>query len=148
MGLRLKNLALSIAQRYQTQAVTTNRDLKLTFHLLLDLCLFFDLYHTEKTEQALQVIKELNILPTNTDQVPNKVEEFKLMSDEIRQNISEILIATMMLLARQCNQQRSLNKSVLNKSSDIICTSSRNYAWALITFAGMLPYHLPGDTTN
>lgn len=146
--LRVKNLAIGIAERYRSQAITTNRDLRLTFHLLLDLCSFFDLYHSEKTEKALDVINQLQILPTNTDQVPNKVEEFKLQPDEVRQNISEILIATMMLLARQCNQQRSLNRSVINTSADTICSGARNNARALITFAGMLPYHLPGDTTS
>lgn len=66
---RLTNLATNIAERYRDQAVSLTRDLGSTFHLLLDLCYFFDLYHSDKNEQALSVIGDLHILPANTDQV-------------------------------------------------------------------------------
>jgi len=35
-----------------------------------------------------------------------------------------------------------------SRSSDAVCASARQQGRALITFAGMLPYHLPGDVTT
>jgi len=145
--LRLKTLAVNIAQRYRSQAMKASQHLRSTFHLLLDLLTFFDLFHNSKVEQALDVLRELQIIPTSTEQVQTKVNAFKLYSDEVRQNISDILLATMTLLMKQCNQQNNINKSVLNKSGSIVCSNARRYARALLTFAGMIPYHLPGDTT-
>uniref|UniRef100_H2ZQU4 Nuclear pore protein n=1 Tax=Ciona savignyi TaxID=51511 RepID=H2ZQU4_CIOSA len=144
---RLKTLAIGLANRYRNQAVETSRQVRSTFHLLLDLLVFFDLYHANRVEQALDVVNELQMLPSTTEQVQSKVTIFKTYSDEIRQNISDILLATMTLLTRQCKQQQNLNKSVTTKSGDYLCANARRYARALITFAGMLPYHLPGDAT-
>ncbi|XP_076809690.1 nuclear pore complex protein Nup93-like [Clavelina lepadiformis] len=144
---RLKHLSLSIAERYRNHSVETSQLLRSTFHLLLDLVSFFDLYHANRVEQALDVMRELQILPSSTEQVHSKVTAFKLYSDDIRQNIANILLATMNLLVRQCKVQQNLNKSVVTKTGDSVFVNARQYARALITFAGMLPYHLPGDAT-
>uniref|UniRef100_F6UXH9 Nuclear pore protein n=1 Tax=Ciona intestinalis TaxID=7719 RepID=F6UXH9_CIOIN len=144
---RLKSMALAIAERYRNQSVETSRNVRSTFHLLLDLLVFFDLYHANRVEQALDVVNELQMLPSTMEQVQSKVSMFKTYTDEIRQSISDILLATMTLLTKRCKLQQNLNKSVTTKSGDSVCTNARRYARSLITFAGMLPYHLPGDAT-
>lgn len=54
-----------------------------TFHLLLDLVTFFEEYHSEKFEQALDTIKQLKILPITSDSVENKVNTFKFYEEEV-----------------------------------------------------------------
>jgi len=145
--LRLKTLALNIAERYKALSVEMSHKLLSTFHLLLDLMTFFDLYHANKIEQALDIVRELQMLPTSSEQVQAKVDAFKLYADEVRQNVADLLLAVMNLLTRQCNQQQNPNKSIGTKAGDTVVSNARASARALITFAGMLPYHLPGDTT-
>lgn len=139
--VRIKSLALGIAQRYRSQSVEMSRDLRSTFYTLLDLLTFFDLYHLGRYEAALDVINELHILPTKPEQVQIRVASFSSYSEEIRRNIGEILLATMNLLAKQI-------KAVPHASKSKEVFAARSYARALLTFAGMLPYQLPGDVTS
>ncbi len=53
---RLQVLAISIAERYRTLGHTQVKShVSQTFHLLLDIMQFFDLYHSGHSDTALQV---------------------------------------------------------------------------------------------
>ena len=47
----------------------TSQSLLSTFHLQLDLISFFDLFHADRVEQALDVMRELQLLPVTNEQV-------------------------------------------------------------------------------
>lgn len=138
--LRIKTVALNLAQRYRTSAAEMSRDLQSTFYTLLDLITFFDLYHTGRYNAALSVINELHMLPSRAEQVQAKVSSFSSYSEEVRRNIGEILLATMNVLAMKVKRLSHTSKSDANQA--------HTHARALLTFAGMLPYQLPGDITS
>lgn len=138
--VRLKELALNLAQRYRNLSVELASDLQSTFYVLLDLLTFFDQYHLGRYDAALDVINELHILPTKPDAVQEKIRLFDSYAEEVRQNIGEILLTTMKMLAYQRKQLPSTN------ARDI--QAIKTHARALLTFAGMLPYQLPGDITS
>lgn len=58
-----------------------------TFYLLLDLLTFFDQYHSEQYDQALDIIKQLKVLPFNLSAVETKVNAFKYYDEEVKYRV-------------------------------------------------------------
>jgi len=155
---RLKNLAVSIAQRYRSHSYEGSRHTTSTFYLLLDLMTFFDLYHTQKTDQAYTVMNDLKLLPFTVESVDQKVNAFRHYTDEVRRSMPEILLATMNILYTQYKNAKSTSSQSaaatrafgLSRKEDggkeTFINFLRSQARALITFAGMIPYRMPGDT--
>ncbi|XP_043937349.1 nuclear pore complex protein Nup93 isoform X2 [Protopterus annectens] len=118
---RLRNMALSIAERYRSQGISVEKSIDSTFYLLLDLITFFDEYHAGNVDRAF----------------------------DIRHNLSEVLLATMNILFAQYKRLKSTNTSTPARQQHALedrGTQLRAQARALITFAGMIPYRTSGDT--
>ncbi|EPY77110.1 nuclear pore complex protein Nup93 [Camelus ferus] len=118
---RLKNMALSIAERYRAQGISANKFVDSTFYLLLDLITFFDEYHSGHIDRAF----------------------------DIRHNLSEVLLATMNILFTQFKRLKGTSPSSASRPQRVIedrDSQLRSQARALITFAGMIPYRTSGDT--
>uniref|UniRef100_A0A674ANC9 Nuclear pore complex protein Nup93 n=1 Tax=Salmo trutta TaxID=8032 RepID=A0A674ANC9_SALTR len=98
---RLKNTAVAIAERYRTQGVAGEKSVDSTFYLLLDLMTFFDEYHVGHIDQAYDVMERLKLVPLSQDSVEERVAAFRNFSDEVRHNLSEVLLATMNILFMQ-----------------------------------------------
>ena len=111
--------------------VVAGRDNTNTLFLLLDLATFFDLYHDGKLPESLETLTRVKLVPMSGSQVDMSVTTFRQLSDEVRRNIPDILLAAMTALH---SQYRGGDSSVREK------------ARSLITYAGMIPYRLPGDT--
>lgn len=129
---KLENLALKIAKRYCEPEINAPRDVAGTFYLLLDLMTFFNYYHSNQYSEALDTIEKLKLLPFTLSEVEVKARDFNKYPEEIRRNISEILLATMNMLYVTYKDQ---------PSHDI-----KQKAKALITFSGMIQYRMPCDT--
>ncbi|XP_053304486.1 nuclear pore complex protein Nup93 [Spea bombifrons] len=146
---RLKNMALSIAERYRKQGIGAEKSINSTFYLLLDLITFFDEYHAGHVDQAFDVIEKLKLVPLSQDSVGERVAAFKNFSDEIRHNLSEVLLATMNILFTQYKRLKGSGPSTLGRPQRMLEDKDsvlRSQARALITFAGMIPYRMSGDT--
>lgn len=152
---RLRGLAVCIAERYRVQGAEGNLSNAKTFFLLLDLLTFFDCFHDGRMDEALTMIKQLQLLPMTDDAAENKVLAFKHYNDEIRRCLPDILLANMNILHYQYKNAKNTTSqspfsSRLGRGEDGGKETSLNYirsqARALIMFAGMLPYRLPGDT--
>jgi len=63
--IKNNNLAQEIAWRYRDQAVDVDRSAAETFHIILDLMNYFDMYHAREYDQALDVIRQIDLLPLN-----------------------------------------------------------------------------------
>uniref|UniRef100_A0A8C4F4D2 Nuclear pore complex protein Nup93 n=1 Tax=Dicentrarchus labrax TaxID=13489 RepID=A0A8C4F4D2_DICLA len=98
---RLKNTAVAIAERYRSQGVAGEKSVDSTFYLLLDLTTFFDEYHAGHVDRAYDVMERLKLLPLSQDSVEERVAAFRNFSDEVRHNLSEVLLATMNILFTQ-----------------------------------------------
>uniref|UniRef100_A0A672I828 Nuclear pore complex protein Nup93 n=1 Tax=Salarias fasciatus TaxID=181472 RepID=A0A672I828_SALFA len=92
---RLKNSAVAIAERVSLSGIAGDKTIDGTFYLLLDLMTFFDEYH------AGHVMERLKLLPLSQDSVEERVAAFRNFSDEVRHNLSEVLLATMNILYTQ-----------------------------------------------
>ncbi|XP_057349188.1 nuclear pore complex protein Nup93 isoform X3 [Manis pentadactyla] len=146
---RLKNMALSIAERYRAQGISANKFVDSTFYLLLDLITFFDEYHSGHIDRAFDIIDRLKLVPLNQESVEERVAAFRNFSDEIRHNLSEVLLATMNILFTQFKRLKGTSPSSASRPQRVIedrDSHLRSQARALITFAGMIPYRTSGDT--
>jgi len=148
---RLENIALSIAERYKSQGHSAES--AGTFFLLLDLMAFFNFYHKNQLSLALDTIKSLKLLPFDNQDVEHKVTVFSTYSEEVRRNFPDVLLATMNILYSEYKKSKQSISS--NQESRFVNGSPgqekyigylRTQASALITFAGMIPYRMPGDT--
>ncbi|XP_046568513.1 nuclear pore complex protein Nup93-like [Haliotis rubra] len=154
---RLKNMALGIAQRYRTLGYEGTQATSNTFYLLLDLITFFDLYHVGSMDQGLEVVKQLKLLPLTAEEVEHRVNSFRHFTDEVRRCLPDILLAVMNILH---NKYKNLRNAGIQSPTpgqrgrlddggkDTYLNYLRSQARALIMFAGMLPYRLPGDTNS
>jgi nuclear pore complex protein Nup93 len=151
----LQSLALGIADRYKTQGVGGDRDVSGTFYLLLDIMTFFDQFHAKNYQDALDVIQRLRLVPLQADDVEQKVSTFRHLSEEVRRCLPDILLAIMSILFSQYkNSKTSVQSPVIggmrqsfdDGGKEKFISYVRKQARALITFAGMIPYRMPGDT--
>ena len=135
---RLQRQAVAVAKRYKQQGVTTGKETTNTLFLLLDLATFFDLYHAGKMAECLDTLERVRLLPLSSGQVDQAVTTFRQLGDEVRRNLPDLLLATMTALHSQYGGLRGRD----TKQVDTV----REKARSLITYAGMIPYRLPGDT--
>lgn len=152
---RIETLAVDIAKRYRTNGCSASTDTMATLYLLLDLATFFNQAHSGKKTQAMETMRKLNLLPFSTEEVEAKVTNFSLFAEEIRCILADVLLATMNLLYSQHKELRSSGQA-LGGSSTVLSGRGKDtegqlqylrmQARALITFAGMIPYRMPGDT--
>ncbi|TSK38534.1 Nuclear pore complex protein Nup93 [Bagarius yarrelli] len=146
---RLKNMALGIAERYRTNGISGEKSVDSTFYLLLDLMTFFDEYHAGHIDRAYDVIEKLKLVPLSQDQVEERVAAFRNFSDEVRHNLSEVLLATMNILFTQYKRLKGVTAGTPGRQQRTLEDRDsvlRGQARALITFAGMIPYRMAGDT--
>ncbi|XP_064414648.1 nuclear pore complex protein Nup93 isoform X2 [Latimeria chalumnae] len=145
---RLKNMALSIAERYRNQGISAEKAIDSTFYLLLDLITFFDEYHAGHVDGAFDIIDRLKLVPLSQGTVEERVAAFRNFSDEIRHNLSEVLLATMNILFTQYKRLKGTGAATPARPQRVLedRDSLRSQARALITFAGMIPYRMSGDT--
>ncbi|XP_062817670.1 nuclear pore complex protein Nup93 isoform X2 [Anolis carolinensis] len=146
---RLKNMAHSIAERYKAHGISTTKPVNSTFFLLLDLITFFDEYHAGHIDKAFDIIERLKLVPLSQEYVEERVAAFRNFSDEIRQNLSEVLLATMNILFTQYKRLKGTSPATPARPPRVVedrDSQLRSQARALITFAGMIPYRTSGDT--
>ena len=128
---RIQRQAVEIARRYKTSGPVPGRD---SLFLLLDLATFFDLYHAGKLGESLETLTRVKILPMSASQVDMAVSSFRQLGDEVRRNVPDLLLAAMTALHSQYRAGSGGAENIREK------------ARSLITYAGMIPYRLPGDT--
>lgn len=153
---RLERRALEIAERYKVHGHTAGKGITQTFYLLLDLMTFFNLFHTKQFTKALATIQQLDLIPLSEDEINDKVNTFSMQAEEVRRNFPDILLATMSILYSQYKNAKSstsphtLSRTVgslgEDRDQEKFIKYLRNKAQALITFAGIIPYRMPGDT--
>lgn len=149
---RLRTKAFEIGHRYKAHGNTASKETAGTFFILLDLINFFDQYHLNNYQEALDIMQRLNLIPFRSEEIEERVNNFRLYSDEIRKNLPDILLAAMNILCNQCKKARTAGglpafpEANGPERNEEYITYLRKQARCLITFAGMIPYRMPGDT--
>lgn len=147
---RIQTLSRSIAERYKTRGHNGSRMRSSTFYLLLDLMYYFDLYHEQQYDSSLDVMQKIKLIPLSVDEVDLKVSSFKQYSDEVRQCLPDVLLAVMNTLYEKYKRSKISSQSsymgVRKEKDESFLNNLRKQAGAIVTFAGLLPYRMPGDT--
>jgi nuclear pore complex protein Nup93 len=77
------------------------------------------------------------------------VSTFRMLTDELRRNIPDILLATMNILFTKYKQSKTATPGRgvgQDGGRQRHLETLRDQAKSIITFAGMIPYRMPGDT--
>ena len=144
---RLQRQAVEVAKRYRATGLSATEDG--SFFLLLDLMTFFDMFHCKKMDEALDIIGKIRIIPLAQSEIDSMVGTFRMLSDEVRRNIPDILLATMNILFTKYKESKNSAPSRgihQDGGRQRHLEMLRDQAKAIITFAGMIPYRMPGDT--
>lgn len=153
---RLHRMAVSMAERYKIQGHSGNRDTTATFFLLLDVMTFFDTFHANKHQDALDILKKLKLIPFQTEEIEQYVSAFRDFADEIRRCLPDLLLAAMSCLHALYTSTKSSAPRVTSAGKQFVGSGAggsdkhlaylQKQAQTLITFGGMVPYRMPGDT--
>lgn len=148
---RLKDRAVLFADRFSREGYRCSAALVGSFLKLKELLTFFDLYHAKEYPQALKVLNELQIIPFNADEIVDRVKTFKALTADVCKVIPDVLLATMNMLFAQ-HQRIKGNSEYIPRYSDASVDNQLAYlraqAKTITSFAGMLPYRMPGDTNS
>ncbi|KAJ9586210.1 hypothetical protein L9F63_020150, partial [Diploptera punctata] len=146
---RLQELADNIIMRYRGQQINSSPDTASSFFLLRELLTFYNQYHAKEYQQALETIAKTKLIPLALTEVEKRVNNFKRLSEEICRNIPGVLLATMSILYSQYNKQKGSSPSATTgRLEDKNLAYLREQARAITSFAGTVPYRMPGDTNS
>ncbi|KAG1675942.1 Nuclear pore complex protein Nup93 [Nymphon striatum] len=151
---RLQTMAIDIVERYKRYGHNASKERSGTFYLLIDLSTFFDFYYSKNLMKALNVMLSIQLIPFQEEEVEERVNNFRHLPDEVRRNLPDVLLATMNILytkytaAKNSKIDQHPGTSFVSDEGphDMSVDHYRKRARALITFAGMIPYRMPGDT--
>uniref|UniRef100_A0A8C5T4T4 Nuclear pore complex protein Nup93 n=1 Tax=Malurus cyaneus samueli TaxID=2593467 RepID=A0A8C5T4T4_9PASS len=142
---RLKNMAHSIAERYKAQGISAKKSIDSTFYLLLDLITFFDEYHAGHVDRAFDIIERLKLVPLSQDCVKERVAAFRNFSDEIKHNLSEVLLATMNILFTKYKRMKGTSPATPARPQRVMeDRDSRKQVFTLL-LSGILDSKANGD---
>ncbi|TKR93805.1 hypothetical protein L596_008195 [Steinernema carpocapsae] len=101
-------------------------------HMLIDFATFFQLCKEDRNKEALEVIRRLQIIPLNSEEVHGYVANFQLIPDEIRHCLPELCLETMRVIVEEFEAGENANVE-----------DYRDKAKAIILFTAMIPYRFP-----
>jgi len=116
-----------------------------SFRMLLQLCVFFDLYHASKYHEALDIIADIGLVPFDHSQIESCSGTFKNISDPVRRNFAEIVLATMTCLYRMFI---IIKEEGLNAEREAFLRALKVKAKTIVTFTGMINFRIPADTQS
>lgn len=89
-------------------------------------------------------------MPLQQSDIDPMVANFRALQEEVRRSIPDLLLATMNILFAQYKAAKAATPgrgaAGAESGRERQLAGLRERARALITFAGMIPYRMPGDT--
>ncbi|KAI8970095.1 Nup93/Nic96-domain-containing protein [Mycotypha africana] len=113
-----------------------------TISKLIQLLRFRDFYEKELYEPAMHVLEEADVIPlvNNFEKIQMLVNQFNTLDSSIRKTVPELLLNAMDILYKTWSAHL-LIKSVPVSQIDSLEKKAR----AVLTFAGMIQFHIPKD---
>uniref|UniRef100_A0A1B6CIL9 Nuclear pore protein n=1 Tax=Clastoptera arizonana TaxID=38151 RepID=A0A1B6CIL9_9HEMI len=149
---RLSNYADNITNRYFGVQLKCDQGTQAAFYTLRDLLKFFDLYAKNIYPEALEIIQRSRLIPLSMDEIDDKIKNFQTLNEVVARNIPDVLLATMTMLYSQFTKikgdSQNSSRSFFPDSSKEQLTFLRERAKALTSFAGTIPYRMPGDANS
>lgn len=148
---RLQEKAVLFGERYSREGYKTSSSMVNSFIKLKDLLTFFDQYHAKQYPQAMKTLNELQIVPLRSEDVDDRVKNFKSLNADVCKVMPDILLATMNMLFAQYQKIKGNNEYIpryQDGSMEMQLKHLREQAKCITNFTGMLPYRMPGDTNS
>ncbi|RZF45349.1 hypothetical protein LSTR_LSTR002792 [Laodelphax striatellus] len=148
---RLSMYAENISERYSGIQLNCSAETAATFYTLRDLIVFFNQFSNQQYHLALETIQKSHLIPLSNDEVEERVNKFPRLVEEICKIIPDIMLATMNILYSQYMQLRGASQAqghLQDQSREKQMNFLRERARAITSFAGTVPYRLPGDTNS
>lgn len=101
------------------------------------------------------MFRTVQVVPLDAGDVDSMVSTFRLLSDEVRRSIPEVLLATMNIIFNTYKSERASPAAGMaggtlasgqDGGQEKYLEELKGQAKAIITYAGMIPYRMPGDT--
>ncbi|XP_063234645.1 nuclear pore complex protein Nup93-like isoform X2 [Bacillus rossius redtenbacheri] len=150
---RLQEHAKNVSDRTRSSDLHCRPELTVTFSIMKELFMFFDYYHSQHFDLAMEVIQSSKLIPTSESEVPECSDNFKRLSDEVTRVIPDVLLATMNILCSQYSKLRGSGSEMQGRKFEDVSKDKqllllRQRARAITSFAGHIPYCMPGETIS
>ncbi|XP_072937002.1 nuclear pore complex protein Nup93-like [Epargyreus clarus] len=137
---RLGTLAAHVSRRLRS-APSPPAALLDAYNKLCKLMTFFDQYHADNYEGALETLRECELVPLSASELDTRVAAARAARGELLRALPAVLRALCAILLAQRQRLRTLPQAH-NKQIEWL----REQAEVLNTFAGNISYRMPGDT--
>uniref|UniRef100_A0A336LSA7 Nuclear pore protein n=1 Tax=Culicoides sonorensis TaxID=179676 RepID=A0A336LSA7_CULSO len=146
---RLLIKANDMSARYTGDDLSCDSQSINTFNLLHNLGKFFDEYHENNHQYAMEILDNLNIVPANMNQLENCVNNYKKVSGEVSKVFPEVLLAAMDIIYKKYKIEKckELNKHEFFEHKQKI-SYYREHAKSITNMAAMIPFRMPGDANS
>lgn len=98
---RLSVTAAEFVERLRGSQFDCDPQITSTFHLLHQLIQFFDYYHDNKHQLALEILGNTKLIPMWMNELDDCINNFKRLSGEICKVFPDVLLAAMDILYTQ-----------------------------------------------
>ena len=95
MKERLQQLALELSDRYNGTEINCDPQVLKTFKIFKDLVVFFNFYHENKHEMALEILSKTKLVPLSINELDVCVNNFKKLGGEVNKVLPDLLLAAM-----------------------------------------------------
>ena len=107
MKERLQQLALELSDRYYGSEINCDPHVVKTFNIFKDLVVFFNLYHENKHEMALEILTKTKLVPLSLNELDVCVNNFKKLGGEINKVLPDLLLAAMDIVFKKYKALKS-----------------------------------------
>ncbi|KAG5670116.1 hypothetical protein PVAND_000399 [Polypedilum vanderplanki] len=143
---RLQQITMEVNERYRSKEISCDPQVLKTFNILRNLMDFFQCYHDNKHEDALEILAQTKLVPLSMNDLDVCVQNFKKTGGEVCKILPDLLLSTMEIIYKKYTMlKKDVNK--FNESvSDDKLKFLREQAKAITVMAATVPYRMPGDT--
>ncbi|XP_031627562.1 nuclear pore complex protein Nup93-1-like [Contarinia nasturtii] len=146
---RLYLKSLEFSERY-ADVLNCDSNIRATFFTLRDLVKFFDEYHEQKYQLALETLSQLKLVPLSMTDLELCVNNFKRLGGEVSKVFPDLLLATMDIIHTQYKSLKGRDGYAFNtdEAKERQLGILRDQAKAITNMAATVPYRMPGDISS
>ncbi|XP_045766875.1 nuclear pore complex protein Nup93-like [Maniola jurtina] len=143
---RLGALAEHVSRRLRATDAPPPPPLLDAYNKLCKLCTFFDHFHAENYEAALETVRSCELVPLSRSELEARVADARAARGELLRALPAVLRALCHILIAQRQKLRTAQSSLAAQTATKQLEWLREQAEVLNIFAGNIAYRMPGDT--
>ncbi|GBP06032.1 Nuclear pore complex protein Nup93-1 [Eumeta japonica] len=143
---RLAMQAQHVSRRLRCDPTPLPAALLDAYNKLCKLMTFFDHYHEQNYDLALESLRECELVPLSTSELEARVAGARAARGELLRCLPAVLRALATILTAKRQQLKVTNAPLATQPQNKQIEWLRDQAEVLNTFAGNISYRMPGDT--